>query len=244
VTYVDTAHNYDKAEECIGKALGKLREKVFLTTKVWADDAATAKQSLDESLQTLRTDHVDLVFLHSLGNRDVERATGPDGALSHLLRAKETGKARFVGLSGHCRAGVFVPVVERGEIDVIMVAMNFVDRQIYNFEEQLLPAANKRHLGIAAMKVFGGIRGGFPAATKPNPGPQLDTPYLQQAVNYALSLPGVATLVIGVHTIEQLRQNVQMVKSYTPLTDQAQKELAELGRRLAPQWGPRHGPAV
>ena len=94
------------------------------------------------------------------------------------------------------------------------------------------------------MKVFGGMKGGFGVANGPDPGPQMDTRYLQQAVNYGLGLPGVAALVIGVHAVEQLRQNVQMVKNYAPLTQQEQASLAQAGRRLAKDWGPRFGPAV
>jgi aryl-alcohol dehydrogenase-like predicted oxidoreductase len=72
----------------------------------------------------------------------------------------------------------------------------------------------------------------------------MDKRYLQQAINYALGLPGVATLVIGVHTIGQLRQNVQMVKNHTPLSQDEQAELAKMGRRLAKDWGPRFGPVA
>jgi aryl-alcohol dehydrogenase-like predicted oxidoreductase len=94
------------------------------------------------------------------------------------------------------------------------------------------------------MKVFGGMKGGFGVADGPNPGPQMGNGRLQQAINYSLGLPGVATLVIGVHTVEQLRQNVQMVKNYTPLTAEEQIALAKIGRRLAKDWGPRLGPVA
>ena len=83
------------------------------------------------------------------------------------------------------------------------------------------------------MKVFGGIRGGFGVAGGPNPGPQLEEKWLEQAVRYAMDLPGVATLVIGPHSVEQLRQNVQLVREYQPLTDDEQAQLAEHGRRFA-----------
>jgi predicted aldo/keto reductase-like oxidoreductase len=122
--------------------------------------------------------------------------------------------------------------------------MNFVDRHTYGFEEKVLPAARRQRMGIACMKVFGGMKGGFGVANGPDPGPQMNTRYLQQAINYALSLPGVAAVVIGVHTVEQLRHNVQMVKNHTPLTQEEQASLAQIGRRLAKDWGPRFGPAA
>ena len=84
------------------------------------------------------------------------------------------------------------------------------------------------------------MRGGFAVADGPNTGPQLDLKYIQQAIRYALGLPGVASLVIGPHTVEQLRQNVRLVRSYQPLSDEEQAELTKLGQQLAQQWGPHY----
>lgn len=244
VTYVDTARNYNKAEEAIGRALGRHRKEVFLTTKVWADTAEQAQRSFETSLRLLKTDHVDLVYLHSLGNRNVATATAPGGALEYLLKQKKKGTARFIGVSGHSRPGAFPDVLKSGHVDVVMVAMNFVDRYVYGFETKVLPVANQLNLGVAAMKVFGGMRGGFGAAVKPNPGPYVEPNRLELAVRYALGLPGVATLVIGVHAPDQLRRNVQMVRNFRPLEPAEKDELERLGKQLAPQWGPRHGPVV
>ena len=244
INLIDTARNYGKAEEGIGKALGKRRDQVVLATKVWADDTEEARRSLEESLRALRTDHVDLVYLHSLGNRDVEQALEDDGALTYLLKQKEAGTIRFVGISGHSRVASFVPVLETGQIDVVMMAMNFVDRYIYGFEETVLPVANRHKVGVACMKVLGGIRGGFGAADGPNPGPQMDVRHIRQAIRYALGLPGVATLVIGPHTVKQLRQNAQLVQDYEPLSGEEKAELARLGQRLANTWGEHYGPVA
>jgi len=244
INLIDAARAYDNAEAGIGLALRKRRDEAFLTTKVWADTAADAQKSFEASLRDLQTDHVDLLYIHGVGNRKVEQVMAKDGALSYLLRQKETGKTRFLGMSGHSLPEKFLPLVESGQIDVLMCAMNFVDRHTYGFEEKVLPEAKRQGMGIACMKVFGGMKGGFGVANGPDPGPQMDTRYLQQAVNYGLGLPGVAALVIGVHAVEQLRQNVQMVKNYAPLTQQEQASLAQAGRRLAKDWGPRFGPAV
>lgn len=244
VNYIDAARAYGKAEEGIGKALGNRRDQILLASKVMADDAEGARESFEESLRLLRTDHVDFLYLHSMGDRDPKRIMAADGALTYLLKQKETGKARFLGISGHSRPHKFVPVVESGMIDVVLMAMNFVDRYTYGFEEKVLPAARKHNVGVACMKVFGGLRGGFAVADGPNPGPEMSTRLLEQAVRYSLGLPGVSTLVIGCHTVEQLRQNVQMVKNFEPLTEEEQASLANLGRRLAPQWGPHYGPVA
>jgi predicted aldo/keto reductase-like oxidoreductase len=96
------------------------------------------------------------------------------------------------------------------------------------------------------MKVFGGMDGGFDIADGPDTGPQMGRREgrLKNAIRYSMGLPDVATLVIGCHTVPQLQQNVQWVKEYQPLTDAEHGRLAELGRRLASQWGPHFGPVA
>ncbi len=244
INFVDSARIYGNAEDGIGRALGSRRDDVFLTTKVWADDARGARESLEASLRALQTDFVDLVYLHSVGNRDPRQVSQPDGALSYLLREKEAGKIRFVGISGHSKVSRFVPLLESGNIDVVMMAMNLVDRYVYGFEETVLPVAVRHNVGVACMKVFGGIRGGFGNYQRPNPGPQLDPNYLTQAIRYAMGLPGVATLVIGPHSVQQLRENVRMVSAYRPLDEDEQRALSEVGRAWAEKWGPHYGPVA
>ena len=244
VTVIDSARNYGKAEEGIGRGLKGRRDEVFLTTKVWADTAEEAQASFEQSLKLLGTEQVDLLYLHSVGYRDVKKVMAESGALSYLLKQKEIGTTRFIGLSGHSRVETFLPLIKTGHFDVVMMAMNFVDRHTYGFETKVLPAAREQNMGIICMKVFGGIRGGFGAADGPNPGPEMQQRMLQQAVRYALELPDVASLCIGPHTMEQLRSNVQMVKNYTPLSDEERQELSALGQQLAKRWKYHYGPVV
>ena len=244
IDFIDTAHNYGVAEEGIAKGLGKRRNQVFLTTKVWADTAAEASTSLEQSLRTLQTDHLDLVYLHSVGNRDVARVLGPGGALEYLLEQKAKGTTRFVGISGHSKVKDFLPLIDTGKIDVVMMAMNFVDRHTYGFEDKVLPAARRRGMGVICMKAYGGMQGGFATAGGPAIGSMVQKALLQQAVRYALDLPGVTSLVIGPHTVEQLRENVRFVRSYKPLSSEEQQSLTTLGKQMATKWGPHFGPVA
>jgi predicted aldo/keto reductase-like oxidoreductase len=244
ITLIDTARNYGKAEEGIGRALGPRRDRVILTTKVWADDANGARTSFERSLRTLRTDHVDILYLHSVGNRDLERALGPDGAIDYLVKQKKAGKCRFLGISGHSKVADFQRLIEPGVIDVVMMAMNFVDRYTYRFEQQVLPLAQKHKMGIACMKVFGGIKGGFGAAGGPNPGAEMTESMMELAVRYAMGLPGIGTLVIGVHTPAQLRRNAEWVRGYRPLSSEEHATLEKVGRQLAGKWGEHYGPVA
>ena len=240
VNFIDMARKYDVAEEGVGLALGRRRKDVFLATKVMADTVADAERSFSESLRLLKTDHVDLLYFHHVGDRKVEIARGADGVFTWLLKQKKAGKTRFVGISGHDRPHKFGQLLESGEVDVLLVALNFVDRHTYNFEEKVLPVARKHDVGVVAMKVFGGAQNGnYPDPKCP---PQLEVQHLELAVRYALGLPGVATLNIGVHNVEQLRKDVEMVKRYQPLTAEEQAKCLALGKELASRWGQHLGP--
>jgi uncharacterized protein len=244
VNHIDTARGYGKAEEAIGIALEGSRDKVFLASKVWADTAVEAAASLRDSLQKLRTDHLDLVYIHGIGNRDVERVMAQDGSLDFLVRQKEQGVIRFIGISGHSYPDRFAALINTGKVDVLLAAMNFVDVHTYDFEHKVLPLARRQDLGIACMKVLGGMRGGFAAADGPNTGPMVPPRLFEQAVRYALGIPDVATLVIGPHTLEQLREDVRLVRAYQPLPEDELQSLLSLGKQLAPTWGPHFGPVA
>ena len=146
--------------------------------------------------------------------------------------------------SGHNRPQRFLRYIETGEVDVVLMAMNFADRYTYGFEQTVLPAARKRNLGVLAMKVFGGKFGGFPNYGKPNLPPMIDKKYLELALRYALGLPGVTAVNIGPHDALQLRQNVDWAKGYRPLSPEENATLAKVGRQLAAQWGEHFGPAA
>jgi len=139
-------------------ALGSRRKDVFLATKVLADTIEEAEQSLAKSFELVRTDMFDLVYYHSVGDHDVKKAMDSGGVFDWLLKQKKAGKFQFLGISGHHKPAEFVPLLESGEVDVLLTVVNFVDRHTYNFEEQVLPAARKHNAGIVAMKVFGGAR--------------------------------------------------------------------------------------
>lgn len=244
INSIDTAPAYEKAEEGVGLALGPRRKDVFLATKVGADTVQAAEESLANSLRLLKTDFVDLLYFHSLGNRKLESARDAEGAFTWLLKQKQAGKCRFIGVSGHHLPRLFPGFLESGDVDVLLTVVNFVDRHTYRFEEQVLPVAEKHNVGIVAMKVFGGARRSAGSYGNPQAPPELDVKHLPVAIRYALGVPGVATLNIGAHNEQQVRQNVEMVKNYQPLAAEEQEQLTVLGKELAGQWGPHFGPVA
>ncbi|MHC1763436.1 MAG: aldo/keto reductase [Verrucomicrobiia bacterium] len=244
VNYVDTARIYGVAEEALGRILPPRRDRVFLVTKVWTDSAAQAQKSFEESLRQLKTDHADLVHIHHIGDKDLDKVQASDGVLSYLLKQKEAGKLRFIGISGHARPPRFLRMLETDQIDVVMPVMNYADRNIYNFEGSVLPECRKRNVGVVAMKVYAGIKGGFPNHRKAWVGCNTPPELLPKALAYALDLEGVSVANLGPFTMEQAIRNVEIARAYKPLTAQEREEILALGTQMAPTLGPRYGPVA
>ncbi len=242
INAIDTAPAYDVAEEGVGLALGKRRKQVFLSTKVLADDVPAAEKIFANSLKMLKTDYVDLLYFHQTGERNVDVCRKPDGVFTWLVNQKKAGKIRFVGISIHNRPQKCIELLQSGEVDVLLTIVNFVDRHTYRFEESVLPVARKHNVGIVAMKAFGGAKGGNYA--DPRCPPMVDPEHLELAVRYSLGTPGVATLDIGCHNVDQIRKNLTMVRSAKPLGQDEAAKVEALGRKLAAQWKDHLGPVA
>jgi len=244
INFIDTSQNYGNSQEGIGLGLGSRRKDVFLATKVFANNLKDAEESLAKSIRLLKTDHFDLLYYHGLGCLDIQGAMDPDGVFSWLVKQKKAGKCRFLGVSAHKLPARCPQFLETGEVDVLMTLMNFVDRITYGFEDKVFPIARKHNIGIVAMKVFGGIRAKTSEGEYSRTRSTLDPEYLELAIRHALSTPGVAAANLGTYDAVQLRQNVQWVKDFRPLSPEEETKLADLGRELAPKWGAHLGPVT
>lgn len=242
VRYIDTAPIYDVAERHLSPVLGKWRKKVFLVTKVWAKNRDDALRSIEKSLKTIGVDYVDLCHLHNVGQYAREEAIGKGGLLEGVLEAKKRGWLKHVGCSGHFNVDRFLPVIETGEIDLVMLAMNLVDRHTYNFEERVLPTARKHKCAIVAMKVYGGVTGSWDGYRKRRPGRLArDDQLRQDAVDYALGIPGLSTCVVGVKTLEELRLTIAAFRKHKPLEGERQQAVMAKGAEMAKEWGAHFG---
>jgi predicted aldo/keto reductase-like oxidoreductase len=135
-------------------------------------------------------------------------------------------------------------MLKTNQIDVVMCVMNYADRNIYGFEREVLPEALKRNVGCIAMKVYAGIKGGFPNHRRGYVGCATEPSYLPQALAYALDLQGVSVAVVGPYTVEQAVQNVEFAQKYVPLSQEQRSALLGYGKKLAPSLGPRYGPVT
>lgn len=242
VNYIDTARSYGNAEEILSHIVPQQRDKLFLVTKAWTDSGSKAESLLSESLRQLKTDYIDLVHIHHVGGKDIDKVLANDGILPYLLKQKEAGKIRFIGVTSHCRPDRVVRMIETGQIDVAMTVINYADAFTYDFHKKILPAAEKHNTALAAMKVYVGIKGGFPNHRKGYVGCVTPQERMPQAMAYALDLERVEVAVVGPYTVEQAIQNTEIAKQYQPLTPQQHAALIETGRQIAPDLGTRYGP--
>ena len=246
VTYFDTAPEfagYGRAQEQLGYLLRERRKEVFLVTKCWEPHGNDALKLLQRNLRELQTDYADLVFVHSVGadKMDPKIVFSRRGCFAALVKAKANGLAKYVGFSGHNRQGRFVDAIKNFKVDALLNAVNFVDHHTYNFEQEVWPLANKKQVGLIAMKVFGGEnkkeRSGLSHSMMPRR-------FLEMAFRYALSQPGIASAVIGMATRAELHQNIQWAKNFKAITSREAAKLREIGKQFAKNWGPHFGPVV
>lgn len=236
VTYWDAAPTYGRAQEYIGKVVPKVRDKIFLVSKVATDDAKRALEIIEQSLRMVKSDFFDLVHVHNVGDFDPDRVLGKGGVLEGLKEARKRGWVKFIGISGHYRPSVVAKVLDSGEFDAVMCVLNFVDRFTYDFEGKVFPVARKHNAGVIAMKVMAAPQRGY---GQPNPGRLAD--YADLAIRYPLSFPEVACAVIGVFSIEELKKDVAIAKSQKLLTKLELQKLASIGKKLAKEWGAHFG---
>lgn len=238
--YMDTAPDfagYGVAQVALGDVLKSRRREAFVVTKCWKADGEEALALLRQNLHELQTDYADVVYAHSIGSDEMDLKTvlGPRGVMKALEKAQRDGLVRHIGISGHNRPAKFLEVMKHCDVQVMMNAVSFVSRHIYDFEQQVWPAAREKNIGLVAMKVFGGMQGG-------GKGGRLRGEEAHLAFRYAQSLPGVSTAVVGIYDRDELETNLQWTRQFQPLSDEEFNTLSARGTALAQQWGEVYGP--
>jgi aryl-alcohol dehydrogenase-like predicted oxidoreductase len=246
VNYIDTSSIYGGperwSEQYVGKVMAHRRNEAFLATKTKERTRDGSMRMIEKSLQLLKTDHVDLWQLHDIGTmNDVNEVFAKGGALEALVEMQQQKVVRFLGITGHYRPDALMECIRRHPFDTILMAMNAADPHHFSFNEQLLPLAVERQMGIIGMKVP--ARGRILSTWTPPPieeqkhswegmvlAPKPGTLKMREAMYYTLSRP-VSTVIIGCDTIAQLEENVHLAREFTPLSD---NQLAELVKRVEP----------
>lgn len=215
LTYFDSARAYAGSEGYYGAALGKRRDRIFLTSKAHDRDKRGALAMLDQSLRTMRVDHLDLWQLHDVRTWDEIDAIGaPGGTYEAFDEAKRAGKTRFIGVTGHHDTAVLRAAIERFAFDTVLLPVNPAEASVGSFVHEVVPEANRREMGIIAMKVL--CRGLL--ARLPDP------PTTQELVDYALSQP-VTLAIVGCDDVAQVRVNAAAARAFAPMSEERQRAL-------------------
>src|ERR1700735_2668774 len=214
ITFFDNCWEYHrgKSENWMGMALRGKRDKVFLMTKVCTHgrDGTLAMQMLEQSLNRLQTDHLDLWQAHGMVfENDPELFIRPGGAAEAMLKAKEQGKVRFVGFTGHKDPDVHLAMLNTGfPFDSVQMPLNPFDATYFmSFEQKVLPVLSQRGIAPLGMKPISGH--GDPV--------QMGVLTAKEALRYAMSLP-VACTISGAEETHILEQNLEIAQNFAPMT--------------------------
>jgi aryl-alcohol dehydrogenase-like predicted oxidoreductase len=228
INFFDNAWEYHQglSEELVGAALKGKRDQAIVMTKVCTHGRKkdVAMRMLEESLTRLQTDHLDVWQVHEvIYYNDPDKAYEPDGVLEALAAAKQQGKVRFVGFTGHKNPSIHLDMLNRGfRFDTVQMPINPFDPSYRSFEEQVLPVALNKGMAVFSMKSMGGS--GEPivhGALTPT-----------EALSYAMSVPGISTTISGMDSMAVLDQNLEIVRNFKSLSEQQMSELREHGRQF------------
>lgn len=237
INYFDTCVSYGNGQSEInfGAVVSKRRKEIFLATKTDGRTYDDVMREVEASLKRLQTDHYDLLQIHSLTkDDDIKKWGDPDtGILKAYYKLRDEKVTRFIGFTGHESADLMLQAIEMYDFDTVLTTFNPVVRR-RPFEKIALPAAQKKNMGILAMKVMGG---GFGSLAEGNP--IKNNParwYYDQAskqtkastlIQYVLGLP-VTTAIVGMASVEQLQLNIAAARDMKPLTEKERSELEKL----------------
>ena len=225
ITFMDNSWDYnDGASELrMGKALRDgYRDKVFLMTKIDGRSKREATRQLDESLERLQTDRIDLVQHHEvLRFEDPDRIFDPEGANAVLVEARQAGKLRYIGFTGHKDPRIHLHMLEvaraRGfTFDTAQMPLNVMDAHFRSFEQLVLPELVRLGMGVLGMKSMANghiLKSGTVTPT--------------ECLHYALNLP-TSVVITGCDTMAILDQALDAARTFRPMTDaQVQAILAK-----------------
>ena len=238
IRFFDTAEGYAKgeSESRFGKYLTpKYRENIFLMTKTNSYDAKTTREHLEGSLRRMKTDYLDLWQIHSLESPDNVDNRLQAGVLDVLLQAKEEGKVRYLGFTGHRNPEAHLRMLEKtadtNPFDTCQMPVNTLDPSYHSFIEQVTPELQKRDIALLAMKTLADGRF-FGMKAMPNRGAiwQTEDPVIParlsilDALHFAWSLP-ISVLITGAENGSLVREKVEMAKSFTGMSEERRMEL-------------------
>jgi aryl-alcohol dehydrogenase-like predicted oxidoreductase len=222
VRYCDTAPAYQQSQDYYGEAFRSLgpeaRKGVFLASKTHERTRDRALRLLDDSFRRLGTDWLDLWQMHDLREmRELDVLCGPGGALEAAQRAREDGRIRFIGLTGHHDPQVLLEAMRRFPFDNVLVALNPADPRHLPFAPTVVAEARRQGMGVVGMKAMAA-------------GPLLEEASARELIRYAASIAD--TVIVGCSTIAEVRENLGVASGFEPM---GETERRALEARIAPR---------
>jgi predicted aldo/keto reductase-like oxidoreductase len=217
------------SEDRFGQLLTKHRNKIVISTKLESRDPDKAKAELEASLKRLKTDHVDILFIHAILPSD-NTATIEKGLYKAMVDLKNSGMTKNIGFSSMDSAERSAELIEKLDFDVVLLAMNATKHG--NFISLTLPAARKKNVGVIAMKTLRDIVGKDASA--------------KELLEYIWTQEGVSSVLVGHYGLASLQENLNLAREFSK-TGTARLDRRELEQRMAVYAGPhalswaRHG---
>ena len=231
ITFFDNSWDYNDgiSEVRLGRALreGNHRDKVFVMTKIDGRDAKSYKKQLEESMGRLGVDHVDLVQFHEvIRMEDPDRIFNDNGAIHAAMEARQAGKIRYIGFTGHKDPAVHLRMFETAakhnfHFDTVQMPVNVMDAHFRSFTKEVIPVAQKAGTGVLAMKTFGDD---FILQSK--------TVQPMEALHYGLSQP-VSVVITGIDKPAILDQAIEAARIFKPMSSSDQASLLARTRDAA-----------
>jgi uncharacterized protein len=225
VNFFDNAWEYHSglSEERLGHALKGKRDRAVVMTKVCTHgrDKNVAMRQLEESLTRLQTDHLDVWQIHEvIYENDPDLIFAPNGAAEALLAAKQQGKVRFLGFTGHKDPSIHSKMLSHSfPFDTVQMPLNCLDATFRSFETNVLPEVNRRGIAALGMKSLGGsgelVREGAVVVSI--------------GLRYAMSLP-VSVTISGIDSLDVLHQNLEVARGFQPLSAVEMQSIREACR--------------
>lgn len=234
VRFFDTAESYGPhtSEIRYGKYLTpKYRDEIFLMTKSTAKDAKTMRSHLEGSLKRMKTDYLDLWQVHSVRDRNDVDDRMKNGVFEVVMKAKEEGKVKHVGFTGHRDPEANLRVMENTAIfETTQMPINVIDANLDHFINTVLPVAIEAKLGILAMKTMSDGRFFRKKTQKDNVVWETDNPAIpnrisiKEALYFVWSLP-VSVIITGAESVEFMQEKIDLAKGFSSFTNSKRAKL-------------------
>jgi predicted aldo/keto reductase-like oxidoreductase len=215
VNFLDNCWDYNGGESEIrmGKALREgYRQKAFLMTKIDARTRKGAARQIDESLRRLQTDRIDLLQFHEvIRDTDPERIFASNGGMEAVVDAKEKGKVRYIGFTGHKSPEIHLKMLNTAfahkfTLNAVQMPLNLMDAHYDSFEKKVLPVLVEHNIGVLGMKPMGDSLILKSKTAEP-----------VECLQYALNLP-TSVVITGCDSLAILQQALKVARTFHPLS--------------------------